>query len=142
MKQRQSSRSRRGRMKIIAVAYLLLLTYALLTPRPLWAFGKTGDAAEESVDMTFPGFSQHAAAYAILACLLLAAFGTSSRRAQLGCVLSAALHGSLMEGLQYFVPLRYCDLPDAVANLVGVGIGWLIAVVSWAVIRRRNSPSR
>ena len=121
----------------IAVAYLLLLTYLLGTPHPLWLLGETGETVDQAVEMTLSGFSQHVMAYTLLAWLLCSAFGASSLSARVRCLLLAAAHGLIMEGVQYFLPFRYCDWADTVGNLAGVGLGGLATMLSLKIECKR-----
>ena len=114
---------------------LVLITYALVAPHPLWVFGASGESAETYVDTTLTGFLQHVIAYSVLAWATILAFGAENRRAALWCVVALAVHGLLMEGIQLFVPHRYCDLPDALANFVGAGTGWLFACATLPFVR-------
>ena len=115
------------RWRWAAWAYTVLLTYALLTPHPLWEFGQRGRQVEETIDATLSGFTQHLAAYALLAGLMLRAYAPLTPWRAGACVLFAAAHGITAETLQQFVPHRYADVPDALANLAGVGLGTLLA---------------
>ena len=53
-----------------------------------------------------------------------------SRSALLACILATAF-GALDEVHQYFVPLRYMDIRDVIANFLGV----LAAVLTWPWVR-------
>ena len=117
-----------------ALAYAVLLTYLLLTPHPLCLLGDTGLVIEKTVDRTISGYIQHGLAYALLGYLLVWASRTTDGSRQLLWVLAAVGHGIVAESLQYFVPHRFADWTDGVANTLGVGLGW---VVGWLQYHRR-----
>jgi VanZ family protein len=123
---------------IVAVVYALILTNLVLAPHPLWLFGGLGDDTEQAVDRTISGYVQHGLAYALLAWLLVWASRTHGLRGRLGCAAFAAGHGIVAEWLQHFVPLRYADWRDGLANTLGAALGWLLAVL---ILRRASTPS-
>lgn len=77
----------------------------------------------------------HAGAYGLLSCLLLygftrlqAAKGAGLGARETGGILAfAAAYGVLMEFVQYaFVPGRYYEYGDMLANATGALLGWLV----------------
>jgi VanZ family protein len=119
-----------------ALVYTVALTYVLLTPHPLWFLGGSGETIEKAVDRTLMGYVQHALAYAVLACLLVWASRTMSGYSRAVWMLVAILHGVAAEWLQCFVPHRFGAWTDALANAVGVGLGWLGASLILRVLDR------
>lgn len=77
----------------------------------------------------------HAIAYAFLAATGCFGFGVSRPRTQLIIVVSLSLFGGLIEVLQ---PLsgRSASVADALANQVGIGLGWLLARSAASLLRR------
>lgn len=71
----------------------------------------------------------HAAVYAILSwlCLRAAQVQGLGRSAGLAVFGFATMYGILMEFVQYtFVPGRFYEYDDMLANAIGAGLGWLI----------------
>ena len=126
---------------VAVAAYAAMLTYLLLTPHPLWFLGDSGRTIEDVVDRTVWGYAQHALAYSILGCLLVWASRSTSSPRQLLWMLLAMLHGLTAEWLQGFVPHRYADWTDGVANVLGIGLGWLAALLMLAAIPRAAEES-
>ena len=117
----------------LAILYTILLTYLLLTPHPLAIFGATGAETETVVDQTLSGALQHVLAYAVFVIVLW--WGTSANWvARTGM---AVAHGICCEVLQAFVPHRCCDLPDAIANCVGVLVGGLVVTLVGYIFRQQ-----
>lgn len=104
----------------VAGTFLLLLTYLTLAPDPWWFMGQAGREAEQSIDSTFAGYSQHFGAYAVLAVLLVGASFTTQSPPVKAVAMFSALHGVATESLQHFIPLRTCDWTDVLANTLGV----------------------
>jgi len=110
-------------MRGFSLVYLVLLTYALLSPDPL-AWFRTKSAA---VKKPLPPYLawlmndkfQHAAAYAVLAMSLRSATGWSSPLIHVLC----SVHGGAMEILQQFSPPRTMDVNDWLADMAGALIG-------------------
>ena len=73
----------------------------------------------------------HGFVYAVLALLLVWAFGTN-RRALFGAFLLAMLYGLSDEFHQSFVPGRHPDPLDLLCNGAGAGV----ALAAWAWLRR------
>lgn len=119
--------------------YTVVLTYLLLRPDPLWLLGASGQDIERTIDRTIAGFVQHVLAYALLACLLAWASRTTCGSLRLSWAVLAIGHGIGAELLQHFIPRRYCDWPDGLANTLGVAFGWLAAV--W-ILRATGKPAR
>lgn len=38
------------------------------------------------------------------------------------------LYAAISEGIQYFIPYRSCNVSDMIANMIGVGIGFIIFI--------------
>ena len=114
----------------IVALYVLLLSDLTLTPDPLWFMGSWGDEAEHAVDSTFADYLQHGLAYLLLAVLLVWGTSTTSRPSKATCSLFALTHAMGTEWLQGFIPQRTCDWTDAMANVLGVGVGWFAATLT------------
>lgn len=132
------NRSRLARLSwTAALLYAALLTYLLLVPHPLWFLGGTGEQAEEAVDQTLADYVQHALAYSLLGLSLVFATAVSQRPRIMLFLILAALHGVLCEILQHFIPHRYFGANDALANVIGVVAGGLLALVLANVLHGR-----
>jgi VanZ family protein len=142
-----SGRLTPGRIALTAAAaYAVLLTYLLLAPYPLGFLGGLGRAVERTIGQIVAACLQHGLAYMVLGGLLLWACRSTRTSWQAVCLVLAVGHGLSTEWLQRFIPHRYCEWPDGLANAVGVGLGWLAAllVLRWAGNHSRNaaeSPS-
>lgn len=125
-----------------AAAYTPLLTYLLLAPHPLWFLGDddNGVATEEIIDQTVSGYAQHGLTYAVLGFILVKAAATGTGPRAGVCALLAMFHGATAECLQYFIPHRYFDGYDALANAAGVLVGWCVA--HWSFCCSCNSIKR
>ena len=118
---------------IATVVYVLMLTYLLLAPQPLWFLGESGDRFEQSVDQSLADYVQHGVCYAILMLLLLWSARITGPLTSLKLACCAALvicHGLLTEFLQMFIPQREFSVVDIVANTTGVVAIWLMAAMN------------
>lgn len=106
--------------------YLILLTYALLSPDPLAWFRKKTAGPRAALPAYLAWLTndkvQHAAAYAVMAILTRSALGWSSPQVFTAC----AFHGGAMEILQQFSPPRSMDLWDWLADMAGAVVGLLV----------------
>lgn len=105
----------------LASAYLVALSYLLLTPRPLWFL--SGKKTEAAIEATVADEIQHVVAYTVLSLLLLWASITKSRRTIALAMLLAIGHAIGTELLQAVVPHRYFGVGDGLANACGVLLG-------------------
>jgi VanZ family protein len=117
------SKTPRSRRLGIAWSYCLLLVYLLISPSPLAPFGDWGLNTEAAFDRTLSSFLEHVIAYMGLVCVFWWGYRPRATRAIAFVIGGAVLHGMLFEGLQYFVPSRYCDWQDLFCNFAGVGLG-------------------
>ncbi|MGH7199555.1 MAG: VanZ family protein [Planctomycetaceae bacterium] len=113
-----------------AVAYVLILTYLLLAPHPLWIFGGSGKVAERTVDRSLSGSVQHLIAYGILGALCPMLGGPLRRSPVLPLLAGAAVHAAACEALQALIPAREYDWTDLAANLIGVLSGAIIGYLA------------
>ena len=109
-----------------SLLYLILLTYALLSPDPLaWlrkkTFGPKRPLPPYLAWLMNDKF-HHGAAYALMAILARSALGWSSPLVFTACT----FHGGAMEILQQFSPPRSMDLWDWLADMAGAVVGLLI----------------
>ncbi len=123
----------------LTVSYAVLLSYLLLTPEPLvvleWLFGFGGDEVHDVVDATISTYLQHTAAYCILTALLswwTLAHGSWSPAI---CVIIAGGHAFATEILQRFIPQRFGEIYDVLADFAGIGIA-ISLVASWMILAR------
>lgn len=82
----------------------------------------------------------HAIAYAFLAATGCFGFGLTSLRAQLLVVASLSLFGGMIEVLQPPIAGRSATVGDAVANQIGIGLGWMLARSATLLLRRQRWP--
>ena len=105
----------------VTSAYLVVLSYVLLTPDPLWFLGD--ESLENAIDSTVADKIQHAFAYALLSLLLVWASRKKGRRTIALMMLLASGHAIGTELLQAVVPSRYFSVGDGIANICGILFG-------------------
>jgi len=113
--------------RAMALGYLVCLSWMLLTPDPWILFGSSGHQLSEQVENALADHFQHAAAF-----LLLAFLGQLSLRdtcAGSWQVMAAWLLGYALavEGSHAWIPNRYFEWSDLLANATGTVIGMLLA---------------
>lgn len=113
-----------------AIGYTAVLSYLLLAPSPLWLFGEQGDWVAQAVARTLSDDLEHASAYAVLLSVWLWASQTGGWITPRGCVALTLVHGLVAEVFQYWIPQRFFDVHDLVANaagclLAGLTFRWL-----------------
>lgn len=125
--------ARRSRARwVIAVVYCVTLTFFLLVPESKWAGGGRGGTATLQEELV-PSLVLHVVTYTGMSGLLLWASGAAFRPAAALWVVATIAHGWAAEGLQHFVPFRYPDFRDGLADSLGAGLGWgAIALAMWA----------
>jgi VanZ family protein len=106
------------------VVGLLAVTVLSLAPAP----------ALPSVDLSDK--LQHALAYAFLATTGCFGFGLTRSRARLVVVVALSLFGGLIELTQPVLAARTASVADALANEIGVALGWMLARTTGAVLQR------
>ena len=129
---------------IAAGLYVVVLTNVLLAPHPLWMFGLTGDAVEESLNSALADYIQHGLSYTLLTVLLIAAVRPRTVRGLTLCVALTLAHGLGTEALQAVIPLRDCEWSDALADSIGAVTGLAISasfVRVWAFRSRRSTAT-
>ena len=126
----------------IAVFYGIFLTNVMLAPNPFWFLGVWDEPTTQMVGNTFPDYVQHGLVYAGFMLLLLWGASTQSGPSHYMCLILVATHGVSMETLQYWIPARYFDPWDVVANLVGLGTGFLCVACVWVLMRAELSLPR
>jgi VanZ family protein len=124
-----------------AAAYAVVLTYLLLAPYPLEFLGVSGRAVERTIDQIITACLQHGLAYMVLAWLLMWACRSRHAVWQAACLVFAVGHGLSTEWLQHFIPHRYCEWPDGLANAVGVGLGWLGALLLFRMASHQSEKA-
>jgi VanZ family protein len=125
-----TDRGRTGLFAALALAWAALIFWASSRPNP-FPFLPSGLLSEDKL--------LHAAAYAVLAALVLAALASRRRRALGAILLAAALataYGASDEWHQSYVPSRQPDLNDLVADGAGALAGAAVAAV---ILRRRRA---
>ncbi|MDP7205985.1 MAG: VanZ family protein [Pirellulaceae bacterium] len=111
----------------LALGYLACLSWMLLTPNPWILFGSPGQQLAEQVQSALADHFQHAAAFLFLALLCqLALRGTRGGSWQ---VMTAWLLGYalVVEGSHAWIPNRYFEWSDLLANMTGAMTGMLLA---------------
>ena len=79
---------------------------------------------------------QHALAYAFLAASGCFGFGLTSLRAQIAVVVALSVFGGVIEVLQPPLAGRTGTIADAIANQIGVALGWMLARSAASVMQR------
>lgn len=79
---------------------------------------------------------QHALAYAFLAATGCFGFGLTSLRAQIAVVVALSVFGGVIEVLQPPLAGRTGTIADAIANQIGVALGWMLARSAGSVMQR------
>ena len=122
-------------LRMALVAYVGLLTWALLTPDPL-AWLRTRPIGPKAPLPWYLAWllydkTEHFAAYGLLAALLIAA----TRWPPAVIFAAAAAHGGITEILQHWSPPRDMEFRDWVADLVGAGA----VLLAYRLFPRRRS---
>lgn len=118
-------------MKPLSLAYLILLTVALLVRNP---FGPLGPELDRTGAMRYIAPAAHFGCFALLAFLSLRARWPLSPAAVVPALLAYAAATELLQGL---APPRVPDPADFVLNVLGVAVG---AAVWGRLARRTRTP--
>ena len=81
----------------------------------------------------------HAVAYASLASAGCFGFGLTSLRAQLAIAVALSVFGGAIEILQPLIAARSDSVADAMANQIGIVLGWMLARSAAFVLQRPRS---
>lgn len=111
------------------IPFGVLLSYALLSPNPLWFVGAAPDDPTALLDRAVPDVMQHFGAYCFFSALCVWCTRRQSAAIRLYVPMLVLEHGLLTEWLQAFVPYRTCDPADALANAAGTLLGAVTAVI-------------
>ena len=111
-------------IRVVSVAYWLLVTFLLLAPDPLALLGITRGPGPPG------GRMEHFLLFWVLA-FLVCASRPPLRWGPLACLLVG--YALLTETLQVFVPTRTVELLDYAENLLGLAAGWGL----WGLIQTR-----
>ena len=111
-------------IRVVSVAYWLLLTVLLLAPDPLALFGITRVPGPPG------GRMEHLLLFGVLAFLVCASRPPLRWGPLAGLLVGYAL---LTETLQVLVPTRTVELLDYAENLLGLAAGWWL----WGLIQTR-----
>lgn len=113
-------------MRWCLFAYLIVLTYALLSPDPFAWFSSPSSKPPQPMPFYLAWLKydklHHFVAYGILTSLILA----STRWSSFAVLGAAAFHGGGMEILQQWFPPRAMELEDWIADLCGAATVLLI----------------
>lgn len=113
-----------------ALGYTVVITNLLLAPHPLWLLGEQGDWVAKTVARTLSDDLEHASAYAVFLSVWLWASQTGRWITPRTCLGLTLGHALIAEVLQYWIPQRFFDVHDLVANgagclLAGLTLRWL-----------------
>jgi len=114
-----------------AVCYALVLGNFLFTPHPWWFLGKTGESIDQVLTKDVDDFFQHAGVFLPLGGVVVIAQRMSGSPSTTVCFGGTVAYAIAGEVIQYFVPNRYADPTDALANGLGAVIGWSLG---WALL--------
>ena len=132
-------------LSVVTLAYLALVGWVTLGPQPLdstnngWLLRALGFfARHDSTDWITYGrveFAANIAMFIPIGVFLVLLFGR--RLWWLAIVIGVGLTCSI-EFTQQFLPSRYPDVRDLVANSAGavVGVGFALVLTAWKVVRR------
>lgn len=110
-------------LRRITLMYWIALTYLLLAPDPLWFLnGSTG--VDDSYVLSVPDLVQHFLVFGLLGVLL--SYPLDRARLVSISLWVAIAYSMGTELAQLFVPGRFASVPDVLANLSGLAIGWVI----------------
>ncbi|QDU36070.1 VanZ like family protein [Maioricimonas rarisocia] len=131
----------RGRTiaRIASIAYAVLLGGLLLATDPFGMLGASGTSLQAASKTTPGSMLQHLTAYILLPPLLYAAAWQKHAPMRAAIVIALA-HGLILEWLQQFVPGRYADWYDVLANAAGVAIG-VVAVSAFVGAGGTTQPN-
>ena len=113
--------------QLVALVYLVCLSWMLLAPDPWIVFGEDGERLAEQASRTLADYFQHAGAFVLLAILAHLALHLRDRdqfRLRASLLVSYAL---LTEMAQFWIPDRQFQWFDLLANLLGILAGFLLA---------------
>ena len=123
-----------------AFAYALVLGNFLFTPHPWWFLGRTGESIDVAITRSVDDFFQHAGVFLPLAVLVAVAQRAGGKPSIPVCFAATTAYALAGEVFQAFVPNRYVDPVDALANALGVVIGWVLAL-GFMRLRTTSKPS-
>lgn len=136
-------------LSVVTLAYLAFVGWVTLGPQPLdstnngWLLRALGFfSRHDATDWITYGrveFAANVGMFVPIGVFLLLLFG---RRLWWLAILSGIILTGSIEFAQQFLPTRYPDVRDLIANSTGTVLGVLFALVitAWKVVRRR--PSR
>ncbi|MEW4527106.1 VanZ family protein [Maioricimonas sp. JC845] len=127
--------------RIASVLYAALLGVLLLTMDPFGMLGASGSSLQVASKTTAGSMLQHLTAYVFLPPLLYAAEWRKDAPLR-AAVIIALVHGTIFEGLQHFVPGRYADWYDVLANAGGIAIGTAAVCVFIETSRSNRTQCR
>ncbi len=107
----------------IGVVLIFSIVYLSLTPHPVELPGEQGDKYG------------HVLAYATL--MLWYALIYPRQRERIGLAVAFVCMGIGLEFLQRLTHYRTFDVTDMAADALGVGVGWLAALLCWPRVYRR-----
>ena len=111
----------------VTSAYLVVLSYLLLAPRPLWFLFE--ERTENAIEAAVADGVQHALAYALLSLLLLWASREYSRWTIALIIFLACSHAIGTELLQTVIPGRFFSFGDGIADICGLLFGGCLSYI-------------
>lgn len=114
--------------RILFWGYLAALSYLLLTPEPLW-FLYDGPATHQRIDAGLHPFLQHVTAFTLLGLVWVHRRMTGEQRVgvSLNWMAGLVLYCAGVELAQYWIPERFFEGLDMLANLLGAALGVVLA---------------
>ncbi len=100
----------------LGLAMLLFILILSLWPLPVQP------DAPQNIDKII-----HAVVFTVLMVWFTGASGTRGMNSYAKIFLLLVAYGAVMEILQSFAPYRFMSLGDLIADIVGLGLGWLLA---------------
>ena len=122
----------------LLVVYWIFLTALLLTPEPWRYLSDFGTPIQELVERTLADYARHFLAFSLLATLAWTARASTNCPSAIILLASLLSYAILTEAVQGFIPDRFFQWLDILANTVGIAVGWNLP----AQLARRRASRR